>query len=974
MELEKIYDPKIVEEKWYKVWEESGYFKADNKSQERPYSIVIPPPNVTGSLHMGHALNNTLQDILSRYKRMQGYDVLWLPGMDHAGIATQNVVEKMLHKEGLTRDDVGREAFIERVWKWKDESGGAIFNQLKRLGSSCDWSRERFTMDEGLSKAVREVFVRLYEEGLIYRDERLINWCPRCLTALSDIEVEHEETDGTLFYIKYPIAEKIEDEKMRSYEDEKNLSNSQPLNLSTSIIKYLTVATTRPETMLGDTAVAVHPEDERFSHLIGKEVLLPLTGRRIPIIADTMVDREFGTGAVKITPAHDFNDFEAGIRHSLNRINILTEKAHIKPQIEEIEPEVYEEIKDLHAHKAREKVVHILRERGLLLKSEPHKHAVGKCYRCRTVVEPYLSPQWYVKVKPLAEAAVKAVEDERTRFVPKNWENTYFEWMNNIKDWCISRQIWWGHQIPAWYCVDCNKIEFVKKTDVGAGLVPAQFGDKGAIPAYIHIQKKDMVPIVAKTAPVKCSTCGSSRIIQDEDVLDTWFSSALWPFSTMGWPDRTEDLRRYYPTSALVTGFDIIFFWVARMMMMGLKFMGDVPFRTVYIHALVRDAQGQKMSKSKGNVIDPLVIMEKYGTDALRFTLAAMAAQGRDVKLSEDRIEGYRNFSNKIWNAARFSMMNLNDYSPVDIEPSQLSYSIADRWIVMRTNAAIKETLESLESYRFNDAANAIYHFVWHELCDWYIELAKPVLQGRIGGEAERKAAQHVLFRSMETSLRLLHPFMPFISEEIWQTLTHGGKYAGGKIDRKTGFVDDDAELPASIMVADYPMYSDLLSDPAAEKAMVLIIEATKAVRNLRAELNVPPSATVDLLVSASDEEKRGILSTNEGYLKNLAKVASLKFVADSDRPKGAATAIVLDMELFIVFEKSPAAAKEEAERLKKELAKVEKELAQVQNKLNNEEFIKKAPQSVIDKEKGKEAELVATKKKLEDGMNRICS
>ncbi|MBI4745447.1 MAG: valine--tRNA ligase, partial [Deltaproteobacteria bacterium] len=678
----------------------------------------------------------------------------------------------------------------------------------------------------------------------------------------------------------------------------------------------------------------------------------------------------------------------AGIRHGLNRINILTERAHIKPQLEEVESLVFEEIRDLHAHKAREKVVHILRERGLLLKSEPHKHAVGKCYRCRTVVEPYLSPQWYVKVKPLAEAAVKAVLDERTRFVPKNWENTYFEWMNNIKDWCISRQIWWGHQIPAWYCVDCNKIEIAhiqkpearsRKSEENAAFriphsafEPCNYGDAGAVPVYGKIPKKDISPIVSRTAPGQCPECGSSKLIQDEDVLDTWFSSALWPFSTMGWPERTEDLRRYYPTSALVTGFDIIFFWVARMMMMGLKFMGDVPFKTVYIHALVRDAQGQKMSKSRGNVIDPLVIMEKYGTDPLRFTLAAMAAQGRDIKLSEERIEGYRNFANKIWNAARFSMMNLDDYNPVDIEPSHLSYSLADRWIVVRTNAAIKETLESLESYRFNDAANAIYHFVWHELCDWYIEMAKPVLQGKTGGEAERRAARHVLFRSMETSLRLLHPFMPFISEEIWQTLTDGGKYAGGKIDRKTGFVDDDAEMPASIMVADYPMHSDLLSDPAAEKAMALIIEATKAVRNLRAELNVPPSAMVDLIVSASEEGKRGMLSTNEGYLKNLAKVASLKFAAENDRPKGAATAIVLDMELFVVFEKSPAVAKEEAERLKKELAKVEKELAQVQGKLNNPEFVQKAPQSVIDKEKGKEAELLTTRKKLEEGIRRL--
>jgi valyl-tRNA synthetase len=923
MELEKVYEPKSVEEKWYKAWEGRGCFRANNKSEEKPYSIVIPPPNVTGSLHMGHALNNTLQDILARYKRMQGYDVLWLPGMDHAGIATQNVVEKLLHKEGKTRDDLGREAFIERVWKWKEESGGAIINQLKRLGSSCDWSRERFTMDEGLSKAVREVFVRLYEEGLIYRDERLINWCPRCLTALSDIEVEHEETDGTLFYIKYPIY--------------------QPPATGHQPPEYLIVATTRPETMLGDTAVAVHPEDERFNHLIGKEVLLPLTSRRIPIIADPMVDREFGTGAVKITPAHDFNDFEAGNRHDLPRINIFTDKAHMKPVIEGVEPDVFEEIKDLHAHKAREKVVHILKERGFLTKHEPHKHAVGRCYRCRTVVEPFLSSQWYVKIKPLAEPAIKAVEDGGTRFVPKSWENTYFEWMRNIKDWCISRQIWWGHRIPVWYCQEMQN----EKCKMQNGVV------------------------VSRETPNECPHCGSKRLAQDPDVLDTWFSSALWPFSTLGWPEKTEDLRRYYPTSALVTGFDIIFFWVARMMMMGLKFMDDVPFRDVYIHALVRDAQGQKMSKSKGNVIDPLVIMEKYGTDAFRFTLAAMAAQGRDIKLSEERIEGYRNFANKIWNAARFSMMNLKDYDPAEIDPAGLSYSLADRWIVMRMNSAVRETLSALESYRFNDAANAIYHFIWHELCDWYIELAKPVLQGK-GSPEERRAVQHVLFSTMETSMRLLHPFMPFITEEIWQTLTQCGKLTGGRFDRSTGFVEEGLEGPSSIMISDYPMYSDILRDTKAEEGMGLVIEAIKGIRNLRAELNVPPSAAVNAHILSQEAHKRDILAGNEGYIKNLAKAGNLSISSEGEKPKGAATAVIAGMDLFVTFEKSQADRKEEVERLEKELAKVEKELAQVQNKLNNEEFIKKAPQAVIEKEKGKEVELLATKKKLEEGIKRV--
>ena len=575
-----------------------------------------------------------------------------------------------------------------------------------------------------------------------------------------------------------------------------------------------------------------------------------------------------------------------------------------------------------------------------------------------------------MRIKPLAETAVKAVEDSRTRFVPKNWENTYFEWMRNIKDWCISRQIWWGHQIPAWYCVDCNEIGFRKRNASNTGFEACNFGDKGAMPFYSSKGKRDLKPIVARVAPAECPTCKSRKLIQDEDVLDTWFSSGLWPFSTLGWPERTDDLRRYYPTSALVTGFDIIFFWVARMMMMGLKFMDDIPFKDVYIHALVRDAQGQKMSKSRGNVIDPLVIMEKYGTDAFRFTLAAMAAQGRDIKLSEERIEGYRNFANKMWNAARFSMMYLKDYNPDEVEPSRLSYSLADRWIVMRMNNAIKDVLESLESYRFNDAANAAYHFVWHELCDWYIELVKPVLQGK-GTPEERASAQHVLYRSMETSLRLLHPFMPFITEEIWQTLTMEGRISGGKIDRKTGFVDEGAEGPVSIMIADYPMYSDLLKDTAADKAMELIIESTKIVRNLRAELGVPPASMVDVMLASSDPEKKRIVSDNDGYLKNLAKAAKVTFIDEGERPAGAATAVVADMEIFVLYEKAPAALKEEAERLKKELAKIEKELSQVQNKLNNDEFVKKAPHAVIDKEKGKEVELMATRKKLEEGIKR---
>jgi valyl-tRNA synthetase len=611
-QLDKIYDPKRVEERWYHFWIEQRLFHASASDSRRPYCIVIPPPNVTGSLHVGHALNNTLQDILIRWRRMQGYNTLWMPGMDHAGIATQNVVERQLQSEGTTREALGREEFLKRVQQWKEKSGGTIIAQLKRLGASCDWDRERFTMDPGLSEAVRLVFVRLYEDGLLYRGERLINWCPRCLTALSDIEVEHEDITGKLYTIRYPLEDPS---------------------------THLLVATTRPETMLGDTAVAVHPEDERYRHLIGKQVKLPLTTRTIPIVGDSiLVDREFGTGAVKITPAHDFNDFEAGERHGLPRIKIMDIHGALQLGGAFVQPDVIQAVGGLSAAKARPKIEHLLSERGLLEKSEPHKMALGKCYRCKTVVEPLLSDQWFVKIKPLAEPAVEAVVDGRIRILPESWKNNYLGWMRDIKDWCVSRQIWWGHQIPAWYCEGCYGSAFLRRTSDGQPLIPS-----------------DAVPIVAHRKPDACPACKGAKLVQDPDVLDTWFSSALWPFSTLGWPQETPELKTFYPTSTLVTGLDILFFWVARMIMMGLKFMGEVPFRDVYIHALVRDAEGQKMSKSKGNVIDPLHVMDQYGTDALRFTLASMASPGRDVKLAEERIEGYRNFANKIWNAARFA-------------------------------------------------------------------------------------------------------------------------------------------------------------------------------------------------------------------------------------------------------------------------------------------------------------------------------
>ncbi|MFH1625434.1 MAG: valine--tRNA ligase, partial [Pseudomonadota bacterium] len=702
-ELEKGYDPAKVEDKWSARWIENGYFEADANDSRKAFSIVIPPPNVTGSLHMGHALNNTLQDILVRFKRMDGFNVLWMPGTDHAGIATQNVVERELAQKGINRHSFGREKFIEEIWKWREEFGGIIINQLKKLGASCDWSRERFTMDEGLSKAVREVFVRLYQENMIYRSDYIINWCPRCQTALSDLEVEHEETKGYLYYLKYPLY------------------NSK---------KSIVVATTRPETMLGDTAVAVNPSDERYKRLIGKEAILPVIGRRIPIVADEFVDKDFGTGAVKVTPAHDLNDFEIGLRHGLEVVTIMDAASRMNDNAGPYG--------GLDRFKCRKEIIEEFQKNGTLKKKEVYSHKIGHCYRCKTIIEPALSKQWFVKVKPLAEPAIEAVQDGRIRIIPKSWEKTYFEWMNNIKDWCISRQIWWGHRIPAWYCHDCGEI------------------------------------IVSREDPTHCSKCQSSNIRQDTDVLDTWFSSALWPFSTMGWPEHTKELEVFYPTSVLVTGFDILFFWVARMIMMGIKFMGDVPFHDVYIHALVRDIEGKKMSKSKGNVIDPLVIIEKYGADAFRFTLAAFAAQGRDIKLSEERISGYRNFANKIWNASRFSVMNLEGYHQDLVDKDSIEYSLCDRWVVSRLNRTIDQVNDALENYKFNEAAHFLYQFVWHEFCDWYIELMKPNLS-QTGDPRLRLSSQHVLLDVLNTVLRLLHPFMPFITEEIWHMLPNNG-------------------------------------------------------------------------------------------------------------------------------------------------------------------------------------------------------
>jgi len=870
-ELAKGYEPHDFEQKWYQRWEQNGYFHADENSDKPAYSIVIPPPNVTGVLHMGHALNNTLQDILARWKRMCGYEVLWMPGTDHAGIATQNVVEKQLSDEGQDRHDIGRAAFVERVWQWREESGGKIINQLKRLGASCDWERERFTMDEGLSTAVREVFVSLYEDGLIYRDNRLINWCPRCHTALSDLEVEHEEQKGNLWHLRYPVK-------------------------GTDTV--LVVATTRPETMLGDTAVAVHPEDERYADLVGKMVELPLTGREIPIIADEYVDLEFGSGAVKITPAHDFNDFEMGKRHNLENINILDQSGNINEN-----GGVYQ---GLERYAARAKIVADLAAQGLLEKTEEHPNAVGECYRCKTVIEPYMSLQWYVDVKPLAQEAIKAVENGTTRIVPAHWEKTYYEWMYNIQDWCISRQIWWGHRIPAWYCEECGEIT------------------------------------VSRADASECSKCNSTKLRQETDVLDTWFSSALWPFSTMGWPEKNAALQKFYPTSCLVTGFDILFFWVARMMMMGLKFMGAAPFKDVYIHALVRDAQGQKMSKSKGNVIDPLTVIEEFGTDAFRLTLAAFAAQGRDIKLSTERIGGYRNFCNKLWNASRFALMNLEDFTPKDRSNWEgLNLSLADRWILTRLEAVEHEANTALEEYRFNEAANTLYAFTWHEFCDWYIELIKGALYGDDANA--RYGAQTVLYTVLERLLRLLHPITPFITEEIWQNIP-------GK-----------RPVP-SIMLSTYPQGAGLLHDSDAVAAMEQVMDVIRAIRNIRGEMDVAPGKKITALLECKNQTICDLMHVSTPYIKALARVEDLTCAVKLEQPAQVAKQVAGEVEILLPLAGLIDVAEEE-KRLNKEIAKVQKDVDMFSKKLSNEKFVANAPAQVLEKDRGK---LVAAQEKLQ--------
>jgi valyl-tRNA synthetase len=875
MEFPKAYEPKEVEEKWYRFWLERGFFHANPNSGKRPFCIVIPPPNVTGSLHMGHALNNTLQDILIRWRRMQGYETLWLPGTDHAGIATQHMVEKELAKENLTREEIGREEFLKRVWEWKEKYGRVIIEQLKRLGASCDWDRERFTMDEGLKEAVKEVFVRLYEEGLIYRGNYIINWCPRCKTALSDLEVERKEEEGMLYYLRYPLEGGGE----------------------------IVVATTRPETMLGDTAVAVNPEDERYKDLVGRWVILPVVGRRIPVIADSYVDPQFGTGALKITPAHDVNDFEIAKRHDLPFVKVMDERGIMT---EEAGP-----YKGLDRFECRRRILEDFRKDGTLVKEEPYRIVLGRCYRCQTVVEPYLSVQWFVKTKPLAEPAILAVKEKRTRIIPEQWEKVYFDWMESIRDWCISRQIWWGHRIPAWHCEDCGGIT------------------------------------VDRQVPTRCKDCGSTNLYQDPDVLDTWFSSALWPFATLGWPQRTKELEVFYPTSVLVTGFDILFFWVARMMMMGLHFMKDVPFRDVYVHALVRDMEGQKMSKTRGNVIDPLEMIEKYGADSLRFALAILAAQGRDIKLSEQRIESARTFCNKLWNAARFCLLNLDEGIKGSI-PERLT--LPDKWILLRLKDTIKEVTQALEEYRFNDAALAIYHFTWHNFCDWYIELSKVQLS-QADDLQLRQNTQKVLLFVLERILKLLHPFMPFITEEIWQKIPHEGE---------------------SIMVSSWPEELELEEDLETRTRMERLMGVVTAIRNIRGEMGVPPSKRIKAILRSEDARILEELQQEAPYIRSLALLRELELLEGGEAPKASSTAITYGVEVYVPLSELVPEPEKEIERLKKELKRVEEDIAFLSRKLQDPSFLQKAPKEVVEKEKEKLEERLKVREKLQMRLNAV--
>jgi valyl-tRNA synthetase len=877
--LSKGYEFAEVETKWLQKWKEDECFAATMEDGKSSFSVVIPPPNVTGVLHVGHALNNTLQDILVRYHRMCGDNTVWVPGTDHAGIATQNVVERQLALEGKGRHDLGRDAFIEKVWEWREEKGGTIINQLKKLGASCDWDRERFTMDEGLSAAVREVFVRLFKEGLIYKGDYIVNWCPRCHTALADDEVEHEDTKGKLYHIRYPYADG-----------------------SGSVV----VATTRPETMLGDTAVAVHPDDERYAHLGEIGIRLPITDRIVPVVFDHHVQKDFGTGALKVTPSHDRDDYEIGIRHNLPLMKVMDDTGVMNAEAGEYA--------GLDRFACRKKIVEDLKEQGYLVEIEDYDHAVGHCYRCKTVIEPTTSLQWFVSVRPLADKAVAAVRNGDINIYPKTWYNTFYSWMDNIRDWCISRQIWWGHRIPAWTCEECGEL------------------------------------IVESTDPTSCPKCASAKLVQENDVLDTWFSSALWPFSTMGWPENTKELQTFYPTSVLITSFDILFFWVARMMMMGIHFMDEIPFKDVYLHALVRDKHGKKMSKSTGNVIDPLEVMAEYGTDAMRFTLTAFAAQGREIKLDEDRIEGYRHFINKIWNAARFALMHVSecDDSVKNVVTNPAELPLVHQWILSRTATTIEAVRKGLDEYLFNEVASANYQFIWGEFCDWYLEWIKADLFS--DNAVAKEQARGVLLTVLETILKLIHPVTPFVTEEIWSALP-------------------GERTP--LMTSEFPQLQENWKNPEAEAQMALLMGVITGIRNIRSEAEVHPSNKIDAFINCPDDVQRKFISDFSSAISDMTRLSSLTVQEKSDKPDDAGTYIYNDIEIYVPL-MGLIDVKAELEKLGRERKKVEDKLKQLNGKLGNEKFLANAPDAVVAKVQDEKDQLDAKLTKIAEAEERL--
>lgn len=861
-ELSKTYDPVKVEEKWYDYWLNKGFFQADISENCQPYTIIMPPPNITGQLHMGHALDNTLQDILIRWRRMQGYSTLWLPGTDHASIATEvKVVEHVKNTEGLTKDELGREEFLKRAWAWKEKYGDQITTQLKKMGSSCDWSRERFTMDEGCSQAVKEAFVRLYEDGLIYQGDYIVNWCPECMTTLSDVEVEHEEHEGQFWHLRYPVKDSEE---------------------------YLVVATTRPETMLGDTAVAVHPDDQRYQHLIGKTLILPIMEREILVVADKHVDQEFGTGCVKVTPAHDPNDFEIGLRHDLPQIKVIDDDGTMTREA----GKYY----GMDRYECRQELISELAALNYLVKTEDHQHSVGHCYRCHTVVEPLVSKQWFVKMKPLAEPAIQAVKEGQTKFVPERFTKIYLNWLENIRDWCISRQLWWGHRIPVWYCQECGQV------------------------------------IVSREEPTTCPSCDSTELKQDEDVLDTWFSSALWPFSTLGWPEKTPDLSYFYPTDVLVTGRDIIFFWVARMVFSGLYQMGETPFHTVFIHGLVRDAEGRKMSKSLGNGVDPLEIIREFGSDALRFTLITGNAPGNDMRWRQEKVEASRNFANKIWNASRFVLMNLGEEDFSDYQKTDLQLELVDKWIISRFNRTVEQVNQNLEKYLFGEASAAVQDYIWSEFCDWYIELIKPRLYQDEDPKAKRTAL-YVVTTVLEKTLRLLHPFMPFLTEEIWQTLPHQGE---------------------SIMIAPWPVVNTAELSEQIEEEMGVVIDIVRTIRNIRNEMKVNPGKRIKAILHPLNDRRLAIVEQGVVFIRDLARLEEVTVIGElKEKPAKSSAAVVNGVEIIL-----PLAGmidlKKEIERLEKEIAKTSEEIGRATGKLKNPGFVNKAPEHLVKAEKEK--------------------